>query len=164
MRPKAALLDVVDNVCRWRLIPYCSPSIQAFRSASDALAFSLSPESHLPPLACSARLSPLFPMPLPPDVQKGITVRPSKSWASTKVLRMRGASADLEMTFRFLFTAAYSHSDAQPARALPDAPAASRFPFATFAFGARTCMFFPESPMELPPDVAKGTTVFPLKS
>lgn len=73
-------------------IVYCNPSIHSARSSSDAPPSSRSPESHVPLPACTARLSPLLPIPLPPDVQKGITVIPSKLWLSTKVLTMRGAS------------------------------------------------------------------------
>lgn len=59
---------------------------------------------------------------------------------------------------------AYSHAAAQSDSVFPDAPAENRFPFSTFAFGARSCMFFPELPTGLPPEVTNGTTVFPLKS
>ena len=58
----------------------------------------------------------------------------------------------------------YSHSDAQSANARPVVLEGNRFPFITFAAGARACIFFPESPMGLTPDVAKGIMVFPLKS
>lgn len=56
------------------------------------------------------------------------------------------------------------HSAAHAASALPEISAATRLPAATFAPGTRACMFFAVSPMGLPPEVAKGTTVFPSKS
>ena len=39
-----------------------------------------------------------------------------------------------------------------------------RFPSSTLAPLASAAMFFPEGPMSVPPDVANGTTVFPVKS
>ena len=39
-----------------------------------------------------------------------------------------------------------------------------RFPSKTLAFGAKACIFLPESPIPLMPDVANGTTILPAKS
>lgn len=58
----------------------------------------------------------------------------------------------------------YIHSDAHTERVLHKAFAAKRFPSTTFAPGAKACIFFPASPIGLPPDVANGITVFPVKS
>lgn len=59
---------------------------------------------------------------------------------------------------------AYSHFRAHAPRSAAFALESNRFPASTFAPGASAAMFAPESPMALPPLVAKGTTVFPAKS
>lgn len=57
-----------------------------------------------------------------------------------------------------------SHFLAQSPSSFSEASAAKRLPLSTLAFGARACMFCPEGPMSLEPEVANGTTVLPLKS
>lgn len=64
----------------------------------------------------------------------------------------------------YSFSITYSHSAAQSESSLPDALEANRFPFATFAFGAKACICFAASPIGLPPEVANGITFFPPKS
>ena len=59
---------------------------------------------------------------------------------------------------------AQSHSFAQSQSTSAEAFLSKRFPGTTFAAGARACMFSEESPIPLLPDVAKGTTVLPVKS
>ena len=74
----------LDNgIC---LCLHCQPSfvqlyllIQVFSSSSEIPSSSLSPSSQFPLPACEARLLPLLPIPLPPDVQNGITVLSEKS-------------------------------------------------------------------------------------
>lgn len=53
---------------------------------------------------------------------------------------------------------------AQSESSLPETCPAKRLPSATVALGARAAIFLVELPIVLPPDVAKGITVFPLKS
>ena len=65
---------------------------------------------------------------------------------------------------RYPMLSSHIHSEAQPPSTFADSFAEKRFPAITFAPGAKFCIFFPESPIGLPPDVAKGITVFPLKS
>ena len=50
------------------------------------------PSIQVPLPARDSMFGPLLPMPLPPDVQNGITVIPSKLYFSTKVSRIRGSS------------------------------------------------------------------------
>ncbi|MBR6204134.1 MAG: amidohydrolase family protein [Candidatus Methanomethylophilaceae archaeon] len=57
-----------------------------------------------------------------------------------------------------------SQAEAHAERSFSEAPDGKRLPASTLAPGARDAMFFPESPMSLPPEVANGTTVFPAKS
>ena len=66
--------------------------IQSFISSSEIPALSLLPASQFPLPACEARLLPLLPIGLLPEVQNGMTVLPSKSCASTNVLMILGAS------------------------------------------------------------------------
>lgn len=64
----------------------------------------------------------------------------------------------------FLFFQYYIHSEAHSASSFPGVSAANRFPVMTSAPGAKACIFFPENPIGLPPEVAKGTTLIPSKS
>ena len=67
----------------------------------------------------------------------------------------------LQMTFLYTI---YSHFDAHTAISFADTFAENRFPSTTFALSDKAFIFFTVSPISLPPDVAKGTTVLPLKS
>lgn len=62
-----------------------SSSTQAWISASEAPERNRMPSCQSPVPASSASRFPLSPMPDEEDVQKGITVFPVKSFASTKV-------------------------------------------------------------------------------
>ena len=59
---------------------------------------------------------------------------------------------------------AYSHSAAHLLNSWPVMLAARRLPASTLALGANFCIFSPELPIELPPEVAKGTIVWPVKA
>ena len=85
--------NVTENF-RGSFLPFygSSPSTQLCSPESDTFAPKRVAGRKVPVPASSPSVSPVRPAPLLAEVQKGITVTPVKSWLSTKLHRMRGAS------------------------------------------------------------------------
>lgn len=71
---------------------YSSSLIQAFSSSSLIPASSTFPSINLAPGQLGSSFPLVLPMPLPPEVAKGISVLPVRSYCSRKVLMMVGAT------------------------------------------------------------------------